>query len=342
VTADFAERLDLPPEMRMVSYSYREEFGHPPAAVWRVPGSVTLLARGPERLTVTPPWGAIAAATPRDDGVLELARMQRPGKRKRETGALGATGATAMVSSELPDGSGAGTGAATAAAIRMSLRTGTAFRDDDTGGPGALLGHRHLPLDLAAGLRLMIIDTRIRDVPLPPFPDEKSPLDEAAEAIGAGDMRVLGRLLTSAHVARADSCDEAQDIAVSMALRTGALGARSITDGPGRPVLALVPVHRLRDVRATVSDWFTGHEMRVPRFLTFTPGGPAAALEPAAAGADWRFCGFCRPAGRRPVVPGGPGHGHQQDGGTDDAGYAQALAEEDRREHRRRERFQER
>jgi galactokinase len=126
-----------------------------------------------------------------------------------------------------------------------------------------------------AGLRLVVIDTRVREA-WPPAAVESSPLDEAAAAIAVGDMRALGELLTAAH--NAAERDEVQDMAVTMALRAGALGARAITDGPGRPVLALVPVRCLPDVRAAVTDWFTGQELRSPRFLTFTPaGGPQHA-----------------------------------------------------------------
>ena len=38
-----AGQRDLAPELRMACYSFGEEFGHPPAVVWRVPGTVTLL-----------------------------------------------------------------------------------------------------------------------------------------------------------------------------------------------------------------------------------------------------------------------------------------------------------
>ena len=84
-TTDPAELFDLAPELRMASYAYREEFGQPAAMIGRVPGQVTLLASGPLQLTVAAPWGVIAAAGPRDDDIIELTRMQRPGERERVT-----------------------------------------------------------------------------------------------------------------------------------------------------------------------------------------------------------------------------------------------------------------
>ena len=144
-----------------------------------------------------------------------------------------------------------------------------------------MLGKRQLPFDLAAaGLRLMIIDTRVRGAARS-APAEYSPMAAAAEAISAGDITAIGPLMTAAH--KLLDCDNAQHIAVSTALRAGAYGARMITDGPGRPVCALVPVGRLADVRTGVSAWFTRRRLRSPRFLTFTP-----ACGPRHAGhADW-------------------------------------------------------
>ena len=65
MNADLAEHLVLAPDLRLTSYAYREMVGHPPAVVWKAPGTVTLLADGPLRLTVAAQWGAIAAAGPR-------------------------------------------------------------------------------------------------------------------------------------------------------------------------------------------------------------------------------------------------------------------------------------
>ena len=286
-TTDPAERLDLAPELRMASYVYREEFGQPAAVIGRVPGEVTLLADGPLRLTVATPWGAIAAAEPRDDDVIELIRMQRPGERERltirdataglgprwtGTGLMSArAGVRVLISCELPEGVGVGTGAAIEAAIRLCLgdRDAAITLQDAPDTPCVMLGSRPLPFDLArAGLRLVIIDTRIWGAPQVP-PAETSPVGAAAEALTAGDLTAIGPLLTAAH--HALPRDEAQHAVVAVALAAGALGARAITDGPGRPVCALVPADRLADVRAAARAWFTRKGLRPPRFLTFTP-----------------------------------------------------------------------
>ncbi|MGD0556216.1 MAG: hypothetical protein ABSA93_14710 [Streptosporangiaceae bacterium] len=273
---DYAEQLDLAPELRMTSYAYREEFGRRPATVWRVPGTVTLLTDGDQRLTVATPWGAIAAAGPADGDVVELVQMERPGERRSRPG----TGATVLVSSELPEGTGTGSAAATEEVIQLC--TGSAPATALPGGPHVRAGNRWLPFDLAAaGLRLMVIDTRVRDAPRS-APAEHSPVGAAVTAISSGDLAALGPMLTAAH--NALDHDFVQQVAVSVALRARALGARAIFDGAGRPVVVLVPAGRLADVRAAVTAEFGRHRLRLPRFLTFTPAaGPwsTGAASPA-------------------------------------------------------------
>jgi hypothetical protein len=307
---DLADRLDGAPELRLVAYTYREAFGHPAAAVWRVPGTVVLLADGPRRLTIGARWGALIAAGPRQDGIIEPMRMSRPDQQVRLTVAeamAGAgpswaaeglrsarCGAALMVNTDLPEGSGARAAEATQTAIRLALSNLAGAGEPADGrepprpgrepsGPGgefgghqpgmALLDGRPLPFDpAAAGLRLVIIDTRVRDVPQPPAA-ESSALDQAAAALAAGDIEELGPMLTAAH--RALDPDEVQEIAVSAALSAGALGARMITDGPGRPVLALVPAPRLAEVRSAVSGALKASGLRPARFLTVSPEGGA-------------------------------------------------------------------
>jgi galactokinase len=293
MTAGLADQLDLAPELRMACYAFGEEFGRPPTVVWRVPGTVTLLASSASgtsasgtgaRLTVEAPWGVIAVAAPRDDGILELAVMERPGETTRTTAAR--TGAALLISSELPDGTGVGAGLATKTAIRRCLDacasglSGVTDARDPEGlgvtsdAPGAETAR--LPLDLArAGFRLVVIDTRVRGDAVPPG-DERSPLDVAAAAFAAGDLETFGGLLTAAHRAtyRGWPGGEEQDLAVTAALRAGAAGARAIIDGPGRPALALVPVGRLPGLRAEISSAFAARGLRAPRLLTFTPASP--------------------------------------------------------------------
>jgi hypothetical protein len=302
--ADLADRLDGAPELRLASYTYREVFGQPPARVWRVPGTIALLADGPRRLTVTARWGAIVAAGPLPDGIIELMRMNRPDERLRltvdEAAAGGGPawaadglrsarhGAALLVNTDLPEGSGVGATEATQVAIRLALRDlagpGQPAACPQAGDPGAdhsgghepgtaMLGHRRLPCDpAAAGLRLAIIDTRVRGTAPPPI-TEQSPVEAAAAALEAGRIEALGPMLTAAHAALAP--DEVQDVAVSAALGAGALGARMIVDSPGRPVLALLPAQLLPEVRTAVSAAFAAGGFRPPRFLTVSPAGGA-------------------------------------------------------------------
>jgi galactokinase len=142
---------------------------------------------------------------------------------------------------------------------------------EGSGAGAAMLGSRRLPFDLsAAGLRLMVIDTQVRGTPQPPV-IECAPVQAAAEVLDAGAFEALGPMLTAAHAALA--CDDVQEIAVSAALEAGALGARMIVDGPGRPVCALLPAERLADVRIGVLGAFARRRFRTPRFLTFSPAG---------------------------------------------------------------------
>jgi galactokinase len=304
--ADLADRLGLAPELRLVAYAYREIFGRSPLGVWHVPGTVTLLADGELRLTVAARWGAIVAAEPRCDSVVEPIRMNRPDERVRltvEEAAAGAgpswaraglrsarEGATLLINTDLPDGSGMGAAAATQAAIGLALHDLPALRNQaerqgpERSGevPGSdqaatiLLGDRRLPFDLTtAGLRLIVIDTRVRSVPQPSIV-ERAPMEAAAAALDADAFEALGPMLTAAHAALA--CDEVQEIAVAAALDAGALGARMIVDGPGRPVCALLEAQRLADVRIGVGRAFARRHLRAPRFLTVSPvGGPRCA-----------------------------------------------------------------
>jgi galactokinase len=302
-----AGRLDLAWELRLVSYAYSEEFGHPPSGVWQAPGTVTLLADEAQRLTVQTRWGSIVAAGPRSDEIVEPVHMNYPGERTRltvgqamagagpswaGTGLRSARqGASLLVNTDLPDGAGVGATTATQTAIALALRelpapgqpalavpAGHPETDGDPAGTGsepgaAMLGGRPVPFGLdAAGLRLMVIDTRVRAAPQAPAP-EHAPVEAAAAALAAGAFEALGQMMTTAHASLPS--DGVQDIAVSAALAGGALGARMIVDGPGRPACALVPAGRLADVRAEVIGAFARNDLRSPRFLTVSPAHSA-------------------------------------------------------------------
>jgi galactokinase len=292
---------DLLPDLRLESYTYQQMFGHPPAVFWHVPGTVTLLSNARQRLTVAARWGAKVAAEPRCDGLVEPIFLYGPGEPALltvEEAAAGAgpayareglrsarQGATLLINTDLPPGSGLAASEAIQAAVRLALQdvaaAGDSAADPDQADDGddedvghyavgtALLGGRQLPFDLAAaGLRLVTIDTRVRDVPQPPA-TEHSPMEAAAAALEAGEIEALGPMMTAAHTALAP--DEVQDVAVASALEAGALGARMVIDGPGRPVCALVRAAGLADVRAGICRAFAVRGWRTPRFLTVAP-----------------------------------------------------------------------
>jgi hypothetical protein len=159
-------------------------------------------------------------------------------------------------------------------AIRLCLGNPAARGPEAEHASGcAVLGRERVACDLAAaGLRLMLVDTRVRRA-LRPAPAEESPVTEGSAAAAAGDFERLGALLTAAHERRLGA--GVQNAAVAAGLRAGALGGRAVSDGPGRPVLLLVHVDRVLPVRAGVSTEFDRGGARPPRFLTFTPAaGP--------------------------------------------------------------------
>lgn len=284
MTADLTLRLGLGPGMRLLLWGFKTDFGARPTEIWQVPGTVPLLASGALRLTVPAPWGALAAAGPADDGVIELVRQERPGERERMPAVgPGSAGARLLVRLELPDGAGAGTVDAADTAITLALASvdprgpaGLSGWVPPPGGSYATLDGEPVPCDLAgAGLVLALIDTRVRRSPRPAR-IEVSPVATAAQAIAAGDFELLGTLLTAAHLTL--PADSEQLAAVSASLEAGALGARAITDGPGRPVCALVPAERVTALRIAVLNELARAGYRAPRILTFQPSGEPTRL----------------------------------------------------------------
>jgi galactokinase len=110
---------------------------------------------------------------------------------------------------------------------------------------------------------------------------EHAPVREAAAALEAGSFEALGPMLTAAHAALAaavPAADDVQQIAVSAALDGGALGARMLVDGPGRPACALLRATLLTDVRRAIVAAFSARRLRIPRLLTVEPAaGPRRA-----------------------------------------------------------------
>jgi len=277
---DIADRPEVAPELRLVPHAFRETFGRPALGVWYAPGVVTLLGS----VSVCAKWGAIVAGDRRDDGVLELASINRPAERARlftddavppwaepvalVAERLGVGGATLLCSVDLPRGAGLSAATALACATALALRdlhrpelsiedlvdlvpdSAPAFfgRTGHAHGPG---GSRHLDL-AAAGQRLLVVDTRIR----------RGPAEAPVRVNLNGD---LGPALTAYH--QAQPADPEQDLVVAAALAAGALGASAIVDDPGRPVVVLAEAKSVRAVRAEI----TRASAQPPRYLTILP-----------------------------------------------------------------------
>jgi galactokinase len=339
---NLAARLDLSPELRTVSYFFQDMYGHPPAGVWHSPGAVTLLSDGDSSLSIPAPWGAIVAAEPRTDDMVELAWMTRPadGTRLSLAGIAPGTGqpwavaslsaiwalreagyrlggATLLTGVHLPAGTGLAATTSVACTVAVTLRdlyapevpmatlaelVARGLREFGvTAGlqlspcVTAMLGRADeallfdgrdaigLPFDLAgAGLRLVAADTRTRGALSAPIP-ERSDLAEASACLRAGDPAAVGALLDTAHarLLEAGVPDPAQQAVVSAALGAGALGARMIWDGPGRPALLLTRAELLGATRTAIIGACTARGLRSPRFLTMTPAPGACRADDA-------------------------------------------------------------
>ena len=157
--------------------------------------------------------------------------------------------------------------------VRAALlgRAGAALLDD---GPEETL----VPLDVeAAGLRLVVVDTRIRTDPAAPVA-ERTPLDEVTAYLHGGDPAALGAAFNAAH-ARLNSegvPGKEQNTVVAAALGAGALGGRMTWDGPGRPVLLLLRAEDLGTIRTAVTEACVSRDLPSPRYLTVTPFDAAA------------------------------------------------------------------
>jgi galactokinase len=222
----------------------------------------------------------------------------------REAGyALGGT--TLLAGVDLPEGVGLAAPTATACAVALALRDMYApdlptaalpalvdrglrafgvTGERETGRCRAtLLGRSHaallddgpdfVPLDVeGAGLRLVVVDTRIRGEIASPVA-ERAPLLDVAEYLRDGDPAALGAALNAAHARLGDSGvpGKAQNTVVAAALAAGALGGRMIWDGPGRPVLLLLRAEDLGPIRTAVTGACVSRGLRAPRFLTVAP-----------------------------------------------------------------------
>ncbi|HMD91608.1 MAG TPA: galactokinase [Trebonia sp.] len=91
----------------------------------------------------------------------------------------------------------------------------------------------------------------------------------------------VGQLLTEGHVSLRDDFEVSwpeADLAVEVAIAAGALGAKMIGGGFGGSVLALIPVGRLAEVRASLTETFSQRGWTPPEFLDAVPSAAARRI----------------------------------------------------------------
>ena len=101
---------------------------------------------------------------------------------------------------------------------------------------------------------------------------------------GAGEREVyafIGKLLVEGHASLRDDFEVSwteADVAVEVAVATGAYGAKMIGGGFGGSVLALVPAGRAGAVRDAVTETFTARGWTPPEFIDAVPSPPARQI----------------------------------------------------------------
>lgn len=158
------------------------------------------------------------------------------------------------------------------------------------GGPAAVPAPEPLPLvvaDTCVVANTAAVNARVREgLEARPsqarlFPEIGLLADAATEAVGAGDLERLGRLMNLNQLALERlgvSCPEI-DALVEAALEAGALGAKLSGSGGGGIVVALVPRERADDVAAAT-------ERAGGRAYALLAGVEGARVEPVAASVE--------------------------------------------------------
>jgi galactokinase len=98
---------------------------------------------------------------------------------------------------------------------------------------------------------------------------------------GADIYRYLGESLVKGHASLRDDFEVSwpeADVAVEVAMATGAYGAKMIGGGFGGSVLALVPVNRDRAVRAALTEAYAERGWLPPDFIDAVPSPAARRL----------------------------------------------------------------
>lgn len=103
----------------------------------------------------------------------------------------------------------------------------------------------------------------------------------AVEGLGAGDWAVFGSLLTASHASMRDDYEitvPTVDLAVEVALASGALGARMTGGGFGGTVIALLPASRLAAFTAALEDAYARRGFDLPAVSTTRAGAGGMEL----------------------------------------------------------------
>jgi galactokinase len=98
---------------------------------------------------------------------------------------------------------------------------------------------------------------------------------------GAGTYRYLGRALAEGHASLRDDFEVSwpeADVAVKVAMATGAYGAKMIGGGFGGSVLALLPASRAHEVRAALTEAYAVRGWVPPDFIDAIPSPAARRL----------------------------------------------------------------
>ncbi|TSE01110.1 hypothetical protein FOS14_05015 [Skermania sp. ID1734] len=263
-------------------------YGGAAAESWNAPGAVPLLADDSFELCFPVQFGATVAIDPRaDDQVAvrwanKLAEFQQVSLDELTVGAAptaphavvaalrergcGLGGVAITVHTDVPHDVGAAAAVAIGSATALAVRSVYALEvaDDDlvelVAGALQVFGVAEATLGmvgasmLGSSDRAVVHDRRCGSLTFAPFDP-----DSARQRILVVDTEIRG--------SRTGPGVE-QDVAVAAAIGAGALGARAISDGLGAPVVALVPIERVRPVRAAVNREFLARNWRQPRFLT--------------------------------------------------------------------------